>query len=401
KFDEKEVNLLSAIGDQIAIAIAKAKLYRDLSKKNRYEKIISTVTQSVHQSINLQEVMENAVEAKSKNMDGVNNVCNYLIEGEEADSTGSPQAVMKAYRGYPDWFIERVSRIPYPKGFTWKTIIEGKPRYVADVDQDTVIGPAGREMGTKSCASMPIRFEGKTIGCINVHSMKKNAFSEEELKLLETVAQQIETSINNAKQTESLRQSEERYRTLFDQSPVGVYIFDRNFKITHCNERFVQILRSSFDKIIGLDIRKLKDQCVLPLMEKVLRGRSAVYEGYYEATGSEAKLWASIRLSPLRDANGNVTGGMAVVEDITDRKRAEEALKESFHQLSKKNRYETIISTITRSVHQTINLQDVLENAVEAMSKKIDGADNVSIYLVEGRCRSGFDRLTTGSYESL
>jgi len=44
------------------------------------------------------------------------------------------------------------------------------------------------------------------------------------------------------------------------------------------------------------------------------------------------------------------------------RKRAEEALKESFAQLSKKNRYEMIISTVTRSVHQSINLQDVLEN---------------------------------------
>ena len=428
-FNEDKKNLLSSFANQAAIAIENSKLYeetkrqadelrtlyedlnkrnrelevlnRELSKKNRYETIISTVTRSVHQSINLQDVLENAVETMSKNMDGLDNVCIYLVEGEEADSTGSPQAVMKAYRGYPDWFIDRVRRIPYPKGFTWKTIIDEKPRYCADVDQDTVIGPAGREMGTKSYASMPIQFGDKTVGCININSLKKNAFDEEEIKLLEIVSHQIEIAINNARRAELLRQSEERYRTLFDQSPVGVYIFDRDYKITHCNERFVQILQSSFDKIIGVDIRKLKDQCVLPLMEKILRGETAVYEGYYEATGSEAKLWASVRLSPLRDANGKVTGGMAVVEDITDRKQAEVALKESFSQLSKKNRYETIISTVTRSVHQTINLQDVFENAVEAMSKNIDKADNVSIYLVEGEEADSTLRQAQGSPQAV
>ncbi|MCI0453431.1 MAG: GAF domain-containing protein [Candidatus Dadabacteria bacterium] len=348
-----------------------------LSKKSRYETIISAVTRSVHQSINLQDVLENAVDAMSINIEGAEHISIFFVEGDEA--------VLKAYRGHPDWFVERIRRIPYPKGFTWKVIIDGKPRYCPDVDQDTVIGPAGREVGTKSYLSMPINFEGKTVGCINIHSFKSDAFEEEDLRLLEIVAQQIEIAINNAKRAESLRQSEERYRTLFDQSPVGVYIFDRDFKITHCNERFVQILKSSYDKIIGVDVRRLKDQCVSPLMERVFEGHSAVYEGYYRATNVEANLWVSIRLSPLSDVSGNIIGGMAVVEDITERKQAELALKESLNHLSKKNRYETIISTVTRSVHQSINLEDVLENAVEAMSKNIDGADNVSIYFVEGR----------------
>src|SRR3990172_3714205 len=260
-FTTREEGLLVSIGNHVATAIAKAKLYGELSKKSRYETIISAVTRSVHQSIELQEVLENAVDAMSKNISGVEHVAIHLVEGEEA--------VIKAYRGHPDWFIERVRRIPYPKGFTWKTIIEGKPRYCPDVDQDTFIGPAGREVGTKSYLSMPIRNQSKTVGCINVHSFQKNAFDEGELKLLEIVAQQIEVAINNAQIAEALRQSKE-------------------------------------------------------------------------------------------------------------------ALRENLAQLSKKNRYETIISTVTRSVHQSIELQEVLENAVEVMRKNIDGVENVSIYLVEG-----------------
>lgn len=289
-----------------------------LSKKSRYETIVSSVTQSVHKSINLQDVLENAVEAMSTNIDGVEHVAIHLVEGEEA--------VIKAYRGHPDWFVERVKRLPYPKGLTWTTIIEGKVRYCPDVDEDTVIGSAGREVGAKSYLSMPIFWEGKAIGCISVHSFKKNAFEQEELKLLEIVAHQIEVAINNAKQTEALQQSEERYRTLFDQSPVGVYIFNADCTITHCNERMVRILQSSYDKIIGVDLRKLQNNCISPLMDNVLAGRPSAYEGFYEATNSPARLWVSIRLSPLRDAHSNVIGGMAVVEDITERKKMEEEL---------------------------------------------------------------------------
>ncbi|HEX3035950.1 MAG TPA: GAF domain-containing protein [Thermodesulfobacteriota bacterium] len=168
-----------------------------LSKKNRYETVISSVTQSVHQSINLQDVLENALEAMNKNIEGVNDIAIYLVEGDEA--------VMKAHRGYPDWLIDRLRKIPYPKGFTWKTIIEGKPQYVTEVDQDTVITPIRREIGTKSYLSMPIHYSGKAVGTLSITSLKRNAFDEEELKLLEILARQIEVAINNAKQAEALR----------------------------------------------------------------------------------------------------------------------------------------------------------------------------------------------------
>src|SRR5579884_962905 len=341
-FTRSEEELLTSIGTQIAVAIARAKMFEEmkraeerlresfarLSKKNRYETIISTMTRSIHQSLHLQDVLENTVDAMSKNM-GIDNVFVSLVEGQEA--------VLKAHRGYPEWFIERVRRIPYPRGVTWRVITEGKPMYCPDADNDTFLGPAGREVGTKSYVSMPIHFGGKAVGVININSLQKNAFDEEELKLLEIVAQQIEAALHNAQIAETLRQSEERYRTLFDQSPVGVFIFNEDLKITQCNERMVQILQSSYDRIIGLDMRGLKDQSFMPAMGRVFEGQSCHQESFYEATTSSAKLWLSLSLTPLRDIYGKVIGGMAVVEDITRRKLAEEVLRES------EERYRTLV----------------------------------------------------------
>lgn len=194
-------NLKNEIAERKRVEEALRENFAQLSRKNRYETIISTVTRSIHQSINLQDVLENAVESISKNIDEADNVSIYMVEGQEA--------VIKAYRGYPEWFINRVRTIPYPKGFTWKAIIEGRPIYCTDVDKDTVIGPAGREMGTKSYASVPINYGDKTVGCININSLKKNAFGEEEIKLLEIIAHEIEGAIHNAKTAEALRHSEE------------------------------------------------------------------------------------------------------------------------------------------------------------------------------------------------
>ena len=84
---------------------------------------------------------------------------------------------------------------------------------------------------------------------------------------------------------------------------------------------------------------------------------------------------------PIRDSFKNILGHIAVLDDEPmdekphgmtilqifaaragaelERKRADDALKEHIAQLSKKNRYEAIISTVTQAVHQSINIQDV------------------------------------------
>ncbi len=202
--EEEELTIIERATYLAKIAIERSQFDKELeanlsliTKKKRYEETVRIVTQSVHRSIELQEVIENAVDSMHKNISEIKYVAIYLVEGRHA--------VAKSYRGFPDWFIERAGRILYPIGYTWKTIIEGKPRYCPDVDEDNVIGPAGRELGTKSYASMPIQFGGKTIGAIIINSLKKHAFDQDDLKLLEIVSNQISVAVNNAKQAEELK----------------------------------------------------------------------------------------------------------------------------------------------------------------------------------------------------
>jgi PAS domain S-box-containing protein len=292
-----------------------------LSKKSRYETIISTVIRTVHRSIDLDEVLENAVDAMSRNIDGVDSVSIYMVEGQEA--------VIKAYRGYPQWFIQRVGRIPYPRGFTWKTIIEGNPRYCADVDQDTTIGPAGREMGTKSYASMPINFGGKAVGAININSLRKNAFNEEELKLLEIVAQQIEIAIDNAQQAELLNESREWYRILVEHTYDLIVEADTYGHFLYVSLNHKEVLGYESDELIGKSIFEyIHPDDRSAVMAEFQRARISHSSGHsifrYRHKNGEWRLLESTG-KPYQTATGEIRAVIAS-RDITERKKMEEEL---------------------------------------------------------------------------
>ncbi|MBI2487511.1 MAG: PAS domain S-box protein [Deltaproteobacteria bacterium] len=316
-------NLWAEITERKRAEEALRESLKQLSKKNRYERIISSVTRNVHRSINLQEVLENAVNAMSQNINGLDNVSIFLVEGKEA--------VLKAYRCYPDWFTERVRKISYPNGFTWKTIMDGKPVYCPDVDQDTIIGPAGREAGIKSYLSMPIRLGVKTVGCVNINSFEKNAFNEEELKLLEIIAQQIETAIDNAKHAEALRESEERYRALYEDNPSMYFTVDTEGKILSVNRFGIEHLGYSAGELIGRSVFNVLHEedkkAALEQLSVCLRNPWQItYSEFRKVCKDGSVLWVGESARAVRNVDGN-TVILIVCEDITKRKLAEEQIK--------------------------------------------------------------------------
>lgn len=348
--------LISDITGRKQTEEALSESYAQLSKKNRYEMIISSVTQSVHQSINLQDVLENAVQAMSKNIDRADIVGIYLIEGEEA--------VLRAHKGLTDRYIERAGRIPYPKGLTWKTILEGNPIYCADAENDTFIGPAGRELGIKSYLSMPIRFEDKTVGSTGINSFETNAFNEEELKLLEIVVKQIETAINNAKQVKALRKSEEelrkardelelrvqertaeltsankalreneeKFRNLVEQTNDWIWEVDKNGIFTYSSPKVQDIIGYEPKELLGTRVFEYihPDDCpdAMAEFERAIRTQTsgrAVFRFRHQNKGWR---WLESTGKPFRNTNGQINGVIAS-RDITERKHAEEQIKET------------------------------------------------------------------------
>ncbi len=177
-----------------------------------------------------------------------------------------------------------------------------------------------------------------------------------------------------ARAAEQLAQSEQRWRLLFERSPVGIVHCDTDLILTDCNDRFVEILQTTRERLIGLDLKTLRDPSILPCIQAALEGRLGHYEGPYKATTSDAGVWVSLETAPVTDAQGNVTGVVMIVADLTDRKTSEvriERLAEGLRQ----------VVSIADELIACDDLDKMLRKAVELPRERL-GVERCSVYLV-------------------
>lgn len=135
---------------------------------------------------------------------------------------------------------------------------------------------------------------------------------------------------------EVLRKSEERYRMIFNYSPLGIIHFDCDGRVVDCNERFLEMMGAPKERLMGFDmINSMQDNKMLVAIRAGLAGEPNYFEGdYMSVTGN--------KLTPIRamfsrvNANdGRFLGAVGLFEDITVQRQSEEALLESREFLGK------------------------------------------------------------------
>lgn len=141
----------------------------------------------------------------------------------------------------------------------------------------------------------------------------------------------------------------ERYRLVFDNAPVGLLHWDAHGVATDCNAAMVAILGSSKEAVIGLNMLTLHGD---PSREKIavivrltLEGKPSRFEGPYTSLSGKTTHVQAL-LAPIQGPGG-VLGGVAIVEDVTERKRIETGLARADRMVS--------IGTLAAGVAHEIN----------------------------------------------
>lgn len=210
-----------------------------------------------------------------------------------------------------------------------------------------LIGNTGYEYFLKNGVLFPLGFILVTVGASKLLPFL-NRLAKADVKLRRTLSEledgvrertsdlvaaneQLQREVIERRSVEvELRQSEEKYRLMFEHSPLGVFHFDETGTITACNDSFVRITGYSREKLIGLNtIRDIRDEKMIAAFKEALSGGMGHYEDYYSSVTRKKITPVKCEFAPILSQDGEVTGGIGIVEEITVRKNAEDALRES------------------------------------------------------------------------
>lgn len=170
------------------------------------------------------------------------------------------------------------------------------------------------------------------ISCSNDITQRKTA----EL-LLQRLNQELEAKVEQ--RTAELRDSEERFRHLYEQSPLGISITNLDGQLLQVNDKYCELTGFQADDLLHQPffsiIHPSDRPAAIQHFQQVARGEQpkSVWENRY-LTQTNESVWAEVTIALLCDRQGQPVGMISTVQDIRQRKATEETLRKQEEQLN-------------------------------------------------------------------
>lgn len=195
------------------------------------------------------------------------------------------------------------------------------------------------------------------------------------------------------KADQALRESEERFRKIFEDGPLGMAIVNSEYRFVKVNSALCRMVGYPENELTRMTFQEIthpediaKD---LFLSEKVFKGEMADFqlEKRY-ITKNEEILWVALTATVIRDEHGKPLYGLAMVQDITERKRIEEELQATQLQLIQSAKFESVGQLAAGVAHEVKNPLAIILQGVTFLSRlglPIGNDNNVGLVLEKMR----------------
>ncbi len=304
---------------------------RDITQRKRYEereRQRALVLERIAKGRPLSELLDlivRMIEAESSST-----YCSVLL----MDSSGTRLHIAAAPR-FPEFYNSAIDGIVIGPdvGSCGASAATGRRVVVENISTHpnwSLFRDVAEQAGFRSCWSEPILSTiGSVLGTFAIYHDTHRSPTAHELDSIASAANLASIAIERVRSMETLRESEERFRVIFEQASVGVSQVDvRTGHFIRVNQRYCRILDRPETEIIGqhvLAVTHPEDREISRLhLEKMIKGEIREYsleKRYLRPDGSER--WVKLNVSALWKETEPPTINLAIAEDITDRKIAD------------------------------------------------------------------------------
>jgi len=306
----------------IVIDITEHKRAENLIRSQRDLSIELSTASGLTEGLSL--CLETALQVSELDCGGV-----YLVD----KNSGALDLVI--HQGLPTDFVRETSHFESDSGNV-KLVMTGTPTYGQHQKLGVPIDEVSRSEELKAIAVIPIIHQEQVIGCMNVASHSLNEVPRFSRDALETIATQIGSAIVRLQAKEALRKSEERYGLATQAGKVGIW--DWNIKT---NDLYLDPVIKDFlgytDEEIPNDLEIWKGfmypddrEPVMETVQACIEGKIPEYTFEHRVIHKNGSIcWIQVHGTVIKDKKGKPLRMMGTYTDITERKNAEEALRES------------------------------------------------------------------------
>lgn len=322
-FDEEEIRLAQAFANQAALALENARLYADATRRQREAEELAQVARTLTEHLDVAAVGQRIVDSVIP-LFGVHGSVLRLLQPD-----GS--LVATASGGPARNHFEPGHVLPPGVGVVGRAVTEGRPIGVRDVldEPGLVLSDNLRvrieRSQTRAVLTVPLRVKGRIFGTLTIGDRARREFSEAEVALLQTFADQAALALENARLFEEQSQLLEETRRQHEEA---VALGEVAREITSSLER---------GEILQRIVDRARQLCGSDLAFLAPYDRETDTARIVAASGARSEALRSVTITPGRGTGGRVleTGEPFTTEDYLGDPRitkdyAEAAIQEGF-----------------------------------------------------------------------
>jgi diguanylate cyclase (GGDEF)-like protein/PAS domain S-box-containing protein len=292
----------------------------------RLSLIVETQREIASAGNDLQAVMQLVAERSVDIIGGDGAMVNLLEDGDMLHTRAATGIAVSAFD----------ARRPLSGSVARFAIESGEPLLIEDSESDARINQELRaKVGDKSLICVPL-FQGSTvIGTLNVLSRSdEQRLDEDDRETMEMLSVVLSAAVSHAAEFEARRGQAEafnRFRTLFDGASIGILRLGPDGRAVEVNPALEQMLGYTAAELGGMRFREYMHREDLDradvLFRDLIRGRRESFQLEARYCRKDGELvWAHVRAALERDQDGEPAFAVTMIENITQRKRAEAEL---------------------------------------------------------------------------